>query len=335
MTTTGLRFLKGFLVCINLCIIAFYLAACVVPYINTDKYWYIALPGLIFPLVTFGLIFFILIWAFAKSKWCWVSIIVLLIGAQQIHAVFGFNIPKKFKTAKNANTLRVLQWNVSSWDERKKKWKGGVSYRPVMMDLVKELDADVLCFEEFFEPKDTSYFVPNISTITNMGYAYHYFIPTRAFENDYQSGIAIFSKYPITDSAFFSFKKNNSAEHLLYTDIKVDNRVFRIFATHLQSVHFNESDLESLSRLKHAHEEGLRDTRTIISKLKRGYESRYEQAELVNQKMQESPYPTLICGDFNDVPNSNTYFKISGGLQDAFLKKVPGSAVRSGLFLQP
>jgi endonuclease/exonuclease/phosphatase family metal-dependent hydrolase len=34
-----------------------------------------------------------------------------------------------------------------------------------------------------------------------------------------------------------------------------------------------------------------------------------------------SPYPFVITGDFNDVPNSYTYFKISNGLQDAFLKQ--------------
>ena len=110
-------------------------------------------------------------------------------------------------------------------------------------------------------------------------------------------------------------------EHLLYIDIKTDNKIFRIFATHLQSVHFEKSDYQSLRRIKHAQERNLSDSRTIVSKLKKGYESRYDQAELVSQKIKESPYPSIICGDFNDVPNSSTYFKIKGNLQDAFLKK--------------
>ncbi|MBK7123675.1 MAG: hypothetical protein IPH68_13225 [Chitinophagaceae bacterium] len=32
----------------------------------------------------------------------------------------------------------------------------------------------------------------------------------------------------------------------------------------------------------------------------------------------------MICGDFNDVPNSYTYFTLKGNLQDAFLKKGSG-----------
>jgi endonuclease/exonuclease/phosphatase family metal-dependent hydrolase len=116
-------------------------------------------------------------------------------------------------------------------------------------------------------------------------------------------------------------KKNNRGEHLLYTDIKVEDKTFRIFATHLQSVHFGEKEYESLSNLKHAHESDFSDSRTIVSKLKKGYVSRYKQAELVSEKIKESPYQSLICGDFNDVPNSSTYFKIKGNFQDAFLQK--------------
>ena len=123
------------------------------------------------------------------------------------------------------------------------------------------------------------------------------------------------------DSANFGFNSNNLGEHLLFADIKVNDKIFRIFATHLQSVHFEKSDYHSLRRLEHLQERNLSDSRTIVSKLKKGYESRYKQAELVSQKIKESPYPSLICGDFNDVPNSSTYFKIRGDLQDAFLKK--------------
>jgi len=322
MIPNGLKFLKSFLVCINLCIIACYLLVCISPYVDTGNYWYIALPGLVFPQIVAGLIIFILIWALAKSKWCWISIVTLLLGVQQIMVAFGFNVPKKFESHKSENALRVLQWNVSDWDEYNKERKGGTSFRPLMLDLVKEQDADILCFEEFFEPKhNNGYFEQNISPFVTMGYAYHFFIPSQVYANYYQSGIAIFSKYPIIDSVNFSFNENSRGEHLIYTDIKVKGKIFRIFATHLQSVHFDQADYKSLSRLKRVRERNLNDSRNIISKLKKAYKSRYKQAELVSEKIRESPYPSLICGDFNDVPNSGTYFKIRGDLQDAFLEK--------------
>jgi endonuclease/exonuclease/phosphatase (EEP) superfamily protein YafD len=35
----------------------------------------------------------------------------------------------------------------------------------------------------------------------------------------------------------------------------------------------------------------------------------------------ESPYPVLICADFNDVPGSYTYTKVKKNLKDAFAEK--------------
>jgi endonuclease/exonuclease/phosphatase family metal-dependent hydrolase len=321
MTTNGWKFLKIVLVGINLCVIACYLLVCIVPYIDTGKYWYIALPGLIFPLIVFGLIFFILIWAFAKSKWCRVSIIVLLFGAQQILVVFGFNMPKKFESKKNENTVRILQWNVTNWDENKKEKKGSVSFRPLMLDLVQTQNADILCFQEFFESRDTKYFDRNIPVIVKMGYPFYYYVPTVTWYREFETGVVIFSKYPIIDSAKLGYDENSFAEHLIYTDIKVKEKIFRVLTTHLQSVRFDGDDFESLSKLKHIDKTGLRDSRTIVSKLKKGYTHRYHQAELVKQQIEKSPYPIILCGDFNDVPNSSTYFKIKGKLQDSFLKK--------------
>ncbi len=290
------------------------------PYINTGKYWYLALTGLIFPLIFFALLFFIIIWAFAKSKWFWVSLIVLLIGSKQIIAAFGFHLPQNFETAKGENTLRILQWNVASWDEYNNKKNYELNYRPLMLDLVEIQNADVLCFQEFFEPRDSKYMPKNIPPIIKMGYPYHYFVTSIDWEKDYETGVAIFSKYPIIDSAKFEYAKNSSAEHLIYTDIKVKNKIFRILTTHLQSVRFEVEEYQSLSELKHSNQEGLRDSRTIVSKLKKGYTYRYSQAEMVHEQIEASPYPVIVCGDFNDVPNSNTYFTVKGKLQDAFLK---------------
>ncbi len=321
MTGNKINLLKGFFVFINICVMACFLLVCILPHINTGKFWYLALTGLIFPLIVFAHLFFIVVWALAQSKWFWVSLIVLLLGTQQIFATFGFNMPQNFESSKGENTLRILQWNVSSWDEYYNKNKDELRYHPLMLDLVQIQNADVLCFQEFFEPGGSKYMSKNIPQIINMGYPYHYFVSSINWETDFETGVAIFSKYPILDSAKFEYAKNSFAEHLIYADIKVKNKIFRILTTHLQSVRFNADDYQSLSKIKHRNEEGLKDSRTIVAKLKRGYTYRYSQAEVVHQQIEASPYPVILCGDFNDVPNSNTYFKVKGKLQDAFLKK--------------
>lgn len=335
---------KNLVVIATVCTILLYLSVCLVPFINTGKYWYFAFPGLVFPLIFFALLILIVLLAILRSRWVWIAIIALLLGFQQIISVFAFHLPKTFVEERQSNTLRVMQWNVSSWDENHKRMKEAKNqddYRPEMMKLVQRQNADVLCFEEFFESEVPEYFVSNIATLKKMGYPYFYYAPTVAFKNDFSSGIAIFSKYPIIDSGKYNLEetqkiknKTRIGEHLVYSDIQVNGKTFRIFATHLQSVHFDETDYQSLTMLRNAKDPGLNDSKTIVSKLKRGYISRYEQADLIERKMKESPYPSIICGDFNDVPNSSTYFKIKNDRKDAFLRA--GSFIgRTFRFISP
>lgn len=55
--------------------------------------------------------------------------------------------------------------------------------------------------------------------------------------------------------------------------------------------------------------------------MKLAFNRRAVQANIVREAIDRSPYPSIICGDFNDVPNSYAYFRIRGERQDAFLKK--------------
>lgn len=312
--------LRSVLILGNIGIILLYLSVCLVPFINTGKFWFIAFPGLAFPLIFLALLCFMIFWLMVRSKWFWICLVVMLIGIQQILAVFSFHFPSDFSDAKQPNSIRILHWNVESWDDSDDKSKGE-SYKPQMFQLLKKEKADVLCFEEYSDRKRKGDSTSNVVAITKMGYPYHLFAPTEKDKAHSQQGVILFSKYPIIHSDSFNYGENTNAEHLIYADIKVGEKIIRIFTTHLQSVRFESSDYESLSRLKHAKDPGYHDSRTIVSKLKKGYEHRYEQAQLVRQKINESPYPSIITGDFNDVPNSSTYFIIKGNMQDAFLKK--------------
>ena len=45
-----------------------------------------------------------------------------------------------------------------------------------------------------------------------------------------------------------------------------------------------------------------------------------EQADTIAKYIQQSPYPVIVCGDFNDVPGSYAYRTVKGNLQDVFVK---------------
>ena len=327
-------FFKSLFICTNLVVILAYLVTCLIPFINTGKYWMLAFPGLVFPLVLAALAGFVILWIFFRSRLAWLNLAVLLLGYQQITTVFAFNTKQPFDSYKNPGSLRVMQWNASNWDEQKARNREATAYTKKMFELIKNENPDVLCVEEYFDSYSADDYTPNAKTLESFGFRHHYFVPTVSYTDDFKSGIAIFSKFPIIDSANHPFGGGRVTEHVIYTDIKAGRDTFRIFATHLQSVQFMPEDYRSLSRIKHAEKPSLHGSKTIVSKLKRGYQLRYEQAMIVSEQLRASPYPAIICGDFNDVPNSSTYFKIKGDFQDAFLQKGRGIG-RTFLYISP
>lgn len=317
-------FAKRFFVTCNIILVIVYLLACFIPYANAGKYWPVALLGLGFPLMLILLITFILIWAIARSKWAFLPLVALLLSWQQISVFFAFGSPVVNKT-RPTNSLRVLNWNVSSWDEANKHKNGGLSHRKDMLRLIEEQNADILCLQEFFEFESSNFYEPNIPAVKRMGFKYFYFVPHYfRYKGAYRMGVAIFSKYPILDTATVPYHQNSAADNLVYADVDVNGKTVRLMTTHLQSVRFNSDDYEGINKIKNTEEESLEASKTILSKIIRAYRFRSSQADQVRAEIDRSPHPVVVCGDFNDVPNSYTYFTIRGDLQDAFLAKGSG-----------
>jgi endonuclease/exonuclease/phosphatase family metal-dependent hydrolase len=272
--------------------------------------------GLIFPLLVLLLVLGILIFVLKKSYWSLLFLLVLLAGWQQLSVLVGLNFTKqndKILVSAEKKAVRILSWNVSRWDERNKEKRGGVSFRPLMLDFIKMQDADILCFQEFFECHDPKYGQATLQPIKNMGYPYHVFYPSsQMFEGAFQFGLCIFSKFPIIDSGRFHNYKGEHSEGLLFADVLIHQQKIRVYTTHLESPGFTGGDYNSNGTAK--------ASRTVLSKLKHSYSLRNLQASFVRSEIDKSPYPVIVTADLNDVPNSYAYFKVKQGMHDSFLK---------------
>ncbi|MDO9376949.1 MAG: endonuclease/exonuclease/phosphatase family protein [Ferruginibacter sp.] len=306
---------------VNVLLAGIYLLACLIPTLPTGKFWMIAMLGLGFPILFFMVLAFMLGWLIMRSKWFLVSLAAILISWKQVSVVFAFHPTNNYTAAKPNSTLRVLTWNVSSWGETNKSRHFTPNFQVDMRAFVKQQNADVLCLQEFYDTVYKNKDVSVLKMFREAGYKYSYFEQTVLGDMVHKTGVAILSKYPIINKEKFVYGLDDFAEHLIYADIAYEDKVIRVITTHLQSVRFDTQEYTSLRKIKHTEDPSLKESRNIVSKLKHGYQFRGAQANLVNDKIRSSPYPVIVCGDFNDVPNSYTYFKIRGDLQDAFLEK--------------
>lgn len=313
---------KRVFIIINLVVVSAFLLACCNAFLNPMHWWFVSLLGLAFPFLLALVILFGIFWLIFRSRWAWLSLACLLLGYFNIRALIGFNYGKDFNKTKPANALRVLSWNVTWFDEQTKIDKTRKTWRKQMLEFITKTNADVMCFQEYVEPNTPKLPYNNREDITKLGYPYSMTVSDYVgWKGKFQSGIAIFSKYPIFDSVRYVYpgpKNFRAGESLIGVDINFKGRKIRVYTTHLQSVLFQKNDYESIERIKSGADSMLEASATIVHKLAMGYKFRGQQANIVRKQVDASPYPEILCGDFNDIPNSYTYFKIKGDRKDAF-----------------
>jgi endonuclease/exonuclease/phosphatase family metal-dependent hydrolase len=309
-------------------IAGFFLIACANAWLHPSKWWFFSLLGLGFPVLLILLFSFLAFWLMLRSKWALLSAFVLLIGLGNIRVFLGLHFATSFKEKKEDGALRVLTWNVHWFDEHNKKLKDHKDYRKKMIAFIKEQNADILCFQEFLE-LGKSFTYSNTNAIIQLNYPYYYRVIDygQASGGRFQAGVAIFSRFPIVDTQRILYPDPanlRAAESLIAADVIVNGKRIRVYTTHLQSVLFQKNDYRNLEIIKSADDSMVTASRSIIKKLRQGYTFRGFQADLVRNKLDSCPYPEIVCGDFNDVPNSYAYFRIKGNRQDVFVRKGAG-----------
>jgi len=314
---------KVILILINLLSAISLLLGCYGAYINNGDYWFTGL----FNLASFYLLLinlaFIVFWLFVKFSLLSISLVSILVCWMPLQHVFQFRMEPPFQFEKSENSLRVMSWNVEMFHIKKHKKHPEIQYK--MFQLINEMQPDVACFQEMAAAdsmqKGMINYMPFFSKKMKMPYYHYSYIPHLDFDKLHHFGKVIFSRYPIIYQKTIYPEPNvyNSAFH--FVDIVKGKDTIRVFNFHLQSLRFSPENKEFLYSDNIEEKNSLKETRSIVGKLKRAFMKRHWQSDQVRRYIEKSPYPVVVCGDFNDVPNSYAYNTIGNGLKNAFREK--------------
>jgi endonuclease/exonuclease/phosphatase family metal-dependent hydrolase len=322
------RLTKRFFIISNIVVASLLMLSCANAFLHPANWWIVAMLGLLFPLLVLLVFGFLVFWILIGSRWALLSLVTLILSWPNLSSFYAWNFRSGFKAQKQASAVRILTWNVHYLDQMYRPRQQQQSQRIPIINFLKQQDADVLCLQEFFESNNSQY-DSNINYIKQtLNYPYHYFVDDYKLpHNLYKVGPIIFSKYPIITTNRLEYNgpsQTRASESLISADLNVNGDTIRIYTTHLQSVMFRRRDYQYIEKIKKVEDSLLEASKSIVKKLRQAYSIRGSQAETVRDELNNCPYPSVVCGDFNDVPNSYTYFQIRGNRQDAFLKKGAG-----------
>lgn len=325
MAKHGLRtFTKKIFIAANVLTAVFFLAGAGVRFFNPESWWFLGLVTFVLPYLLLLLLIFGVFWLFTKPVWICLSLFTLILGWSTVRNIFSFHFSEAFETKKNENALRIMSWNVEQFNIQHYKDKPWIKQQ--MLDLINFYDPDIACFQEVVageKKKGINYLPGIVSKLKFNDYFYSYSLKDD-FDSYHHFGILVFSKYPILKKQTFINNPNDYNSSFQYIDIRKGADTFRVFNIHLQSLKFSKENLSYLDKAGLKSDSNITESKSIISKIKTGFIKRSVQADFIEDEITHSPYPVIVCGDFNDVPDSYAYATIRAGLQDAFVEKGAG-----------
>lgn len=290
-------------------------------YINPGTVGFPAFFGLAFPYLLIVNLLFVLYWMF-RRKWSFLlPLVIIFVGYGSLSDFYQLSRGYKIDL-KGTEQLNVLSYNVRSFDRY--KWTRDPNTPQNIIKLINSQEPDVICLQEYRTTINGLLSLSNLKRELGMKFVY---------SSSVNSGVAIFSKYPIVKKANISFGKDHLCK-AIFTDISIKGKLLRVYNLHLESNRLVGKNYKFIKKDDYeGNEEDLNAIKDISLRLSQAFERRAEQALKIKEHVKNSPHPTLVCGDFNDTPNSYTYHQLSKGLKDAFVEQGKGiSATYSGDF---
>ncbi len=271
-------------------------------YISPEYFRYVGLLPFFIPVALLANFFLLAILILSWRKLAFLPLFILLIGYKFTLVTLQLNDKKE-----NAEGLKVLSYNAHLFDY---KARIGEKFDPNIFTWLQSHPADVKVFQEFYQDHTT----PSRNALKLLGTDTEYEAAYQMIDgsaNKRSYGLAIFSKYPIiNEGKVFDTRRTNGA---IFADIIVDNDTIRIYNAHLESMKIDSDGLNNLEGMKQNY-------RQTLGKLHRGSLARSAQLKVLIEHVSNSPHPTILMGDLNELPYSYTYFKLSETMDNAFEK---------------
>jgi len=317
------KILHSFILTINFGVVILLIICGYTYKIRPDFSLFLSFLGYGFPILAFVNLFFIFYWLVRLKGWILVSLIGMIITFGSFQAWFPINFGSKKPIEK---TVKVLSYNVMQFLFVTPK-SGEI--HPILK-YIQRNDPDIICLQET-GPEFVKVTVSN-KEARKILKSYPY-VCSGAGENRYS--VVLLSKYPVIHYHRIDYKSQSNSSYQY--DIKIGEDTIRLINNHLESNKLNSEEKDKYTDLiTNRESEQLTEVAAVLgNKVGNASSIRANQADSVSKVVKASPYKTIVCGDFNDVPGSYTYRTVRKGLLDSWVENGRGwgNTFHENLFL--
>lgn len=256
-------------------------------------------------------IIFIVFWGVVKPRFMLFSLFAIVVGLGFINRYVQIGSRKTDRAG-----IKVVSYNVQNFAG--KKIADQKERATQIVDFLSSQNADIICLQDVLLSDNRIFSMKKtVSNLKSIEY-YHFARTGSSF------GQVTFTRYPIIKKGEIRFKKTPNMA--IFTDVLIGSDTVRIFNVHLQSYRIDPRKYNIIDSPGIDDEKDIREILEIGGKLKRAFQMRAEQVREIRKIIDQTRYPVILCGDFNDTPVSYTYQKMRGDFDDAFVSSGKGLA---------
>lgn len=288
----------------------------------------LCLGGYAFPFFLAAAVVMMVVWAFVKKRYMLISVIGLLMAYQPVTLFCpvnpsGIGEPSNEVGEEGRMPLKVLSFNTCNWgmdytsnDEEEKR-----AAITEVMDYLAGEDADIICLQESTLTAQTDSMIKN-----RFGKCYQ---DTIYGLSSGSVAATIISRYPVVRKERIPIPSVGNGAGAFWVALPDNSgsrkqRTVCVVNCHLETVAMSVAEKEQFSTIVHSlargdaeHDTIRSESRFIINKLSLATQKRAPQADMIAEFIERQisqGYSVLVCGDFNDIPQSYTHRRIQGNL---------------------